>query len=95
MRLVWTERARDHLAGLHAHIAHDDPAAAARVLSRIIDLTATLLRAHPLGGRPGRVPGTRELVITGTPYLVAYAVAGDTITILAVLHGARRWPGAF
>lgn len=95
MKLVWTERSRAHLASLHDYIAADDPGAAARVVTRIIDLTASLLAEHPLAGRPGRVTGTRELVITGTPYLVAYEVAGETVTILAVLHGARRWPGAF
>ena len=42
--------------------------------------------------RPGRVAGTRELVITGTPYVAAYAVTAETIRILRVLHGAQRWP---
>ncbi len=95
MRLLWTERARDHLAALHGYIAGEDPAAADRALLRILDLTETVLVEHPRGGRPGRVAGTRELVITGTPYIVAYEIVGDAITVLAVLHGARRWPGAF
>lgn len=46
-------------------------------------------------GRLGRVHGTRELVIPGTPLLIAYRVRKDGIRILAVLHGARRWPGQF
>lgn len=46
----------------------------------------------PESGRPGRVPGTRELVIPRTPYVVAYALTGDRIRILRVLHGAQMWP---
>jgi hypothetical protein len=46
-------------------------------------------------GRVGRVPETRELVITGTPSIAAYRVAEDTMVILRVLHGARRWPEQF
>ena len=95
MRLLWTERARDHLAALHGYIAREDPAAADRVFTRVLDLTETVLVVHPRGGRPGRVAGTRELVITGTPYIVAYEVGDDAITVLAVLHSSRRWPGAF
>jgi toxin ParE1/3/4 len=51
-----------------------------------------LLAIHPEIGRPGRVRGTREFVIAGTPYLPAYRFAGDVVTVLRLLHGARRWP---
>ena len=51
-----------------------------------------LLATHPASGRIGRVPGTRELVITGTPYIVPYRVRGDAVEILRVFHGARKWP---
>ena len=50
---------------------------------------------HPYLGRDGRVPGTREHVIAGTPFVVAYRVHKDQIQILAVLHASRRWPEAF
>jgi len=53
------------------------------------------LAEHPRSGRPGRVEGTRELVVSGTPYIVAYRVAGEVVTILRVLHGARQWPHEF
>ncbi|MDB5571288.1 MAG: addiction module toxin, RelE/StbE family [Hyphomicrobiales bacterium] len=46
-------------------------------------------------GRPGRVAGTRELLVAGAPYVVAYRVNGAVIDILGVLHTARRWPEAF
>ncbi|HET6521471.1 MAG TPA: type II toxin-antitoxin system RelE/ParE family toxin, partial [Geminicoccaceae bacterium] len=53
------------------------------------------LAQHPESGRPGRVPGTRELVVSGTPYIVPYRVQGNTVQILRVLHGARKWPTRF
>ena len=43
-------------------------------------------------GRVGRVRGTRELVIAGTPYIAAYRVKGRVILILRILHGAQLWP---
>jgi plasmid stabilization system protein ParE len=46
-------------------------------------------------GPPGRVAGTRELVVSRTPYISAYQVADGEIVILDVLHGAQKWPGVF
>jgi toxin ParE1/3/4 len=57
-----------------------------------IEIAASQLAEYPLVGRAGRVPGTRELLVLGTPYLLAYRVKADAIEILRVLHGARRWP---
>ena len=45
--------------------------------------------------RPGRVPGTRELVIPRTPFVVPYRLKSDIIQILRVYHGAHRWPKSF
>ena len=53
------------------------------------------LAEHPRSGRPGRVKGTRELVVSGTRYIVAYRVAGEVVMILRVLHGAQQWPQQF
>ncbi len=47
---------------------------------------------HPEMGRHGRIEGTRELVISRTPYIAAYRITGDTVRILRVLHGAQLWP---
>ena len=47
---------------------------------------------HPYLGRPGRITGTRELVFSGTFYLAAYRIEADVVVILAVIHGAQRWP---
>ena len=46
-------------------------------------------------GRPGRIEGTRELVISRTPYIAAYRIAGDTVRILRLLHGAQQWPDEY
>ena len=43
-------------------------------------------------GRAGRVRGTRELAIDGTPYIVAYRIKGNVVEVLRVIHGAQRWP---
>jgi toxin ParE1/3/4 len=49
----------------------------------------------PYSGRVGRVPGTREIVVASTPYVIAYRIVEKTIHVLAVLHGAQDWPQTF
>jgi toxin ParE1/3/4 len=83
--------ARTDPAELVAYIATDNPSAAYRVHDAIRRQTE-VLATHPEIGRRGRVRGTRELVLTGTPYIAAYRVAADVVMVLRVLHGARRWP---
>jgi toxin ParE1/3/4 len=72
-------------------IAADNPRTAVAVDQRISDRVNRLLRL-PRSGRPGRINGTREMVITRTPCIVAYWIIGDTVRVLRVLHSARRWP---
>ena len=92
MKLLWTELALADLAALHAHISADNAVAADQMLNRIIVLAETQLPRMPDSGRLGRVPNTRELVVTGSPYFLPYRIAGEAIHILRVIHGARRWP---
>jgi toxin ParE1/3/4 len=73
------------------YIAQDNQTAAYAVHEAILRQVGRLAE-HPRTGRPGRVEGTRELVVSGTPYIVAYRVAGQDVTILRVLHGAQQWP---
>jgi toxin ParE1/3/4 len=91
VNVEWLDRAEADLTGLLLYIARANPRAAYAMHDRI---TARVeqLRTHPRIGRPGRVAGTRELVVTGTPYIVAYRVRPPAVFILRVLHGARRWP---
>jgi toxin ParE1/3/4 len=95
MTLIWSPEAIADLAALRVYIEQDDPAAAQRVALHIIRHVETSLPNSPEMGRPGRVPGTRELVIPRTPYIVPYRLVGNTIQVLRVFHGARRWPEAF
>ena len=94
MMLRWTAPALRDLEEIGEYIARDNPGAAAKVVAAIFHQT-DLLVDQPLIGRPGRVAGTRELVIVGTPYIAAYRIRDEEAHILAVLHGARRWPTRF
>jgi toxin ParE1/3/4 len=95
MTPVWSPEAIEDIASLRAFIEQDDPAAAQRVALHIVRNVETLLSQHAEMGRPGRVPGTRELVIPRTPFVVPYRLVGNTIQVLRVYHGARRWPDRF
>ena len=94
MRVRWTRRALRALDGIATYIAQDRPEAARRTVSRVEDAVGQLA-LHPSRGRAGRVVGTRELVVSGTPFIVPYRVRADSVEILTVLHAARRWPEDF
>ncbi|MDD2738435.1 MAG: type II toxin-antitoxin system RelE/ParE family toxin [Methylomonas lenta] len=94
MKLVWTEPARQDLREIFTYIAEENPNAARRLLAEIKE-RAILLQDNPQIGRAGRVDGTRELVITGTQYILPYRLKEQQIQILAVFHGARLWPDNF
>ncbi|MBA3811266.1 MAG: type II toxin-antitoxin system RelE/ParE family toxin [Caulobacteraceae bacterium] len=91
MRLRWSRRAVRDLGALQLYIAQDSQAAARRQTALILAATHGLPR-FPASGRPGRLTGTRELVVPRTPFVIPYRVRGEIIEILGVLHGRRRWP---
>jgi plasmid stabilization system protein ParE len=91
MQVRWLRTALRNLDEEAAYIAADDPAAARVVVGRVLE-AVDLLADQPALGRPGRVPGTRELVVPKTRYLVPYRVRRDTIEILRVFHTSRRLP---
>lgn len=94
MRVRWVEVALANLNAEADYIARDNPSAAARIVELIVRAVKQL-EQFPAIGRPGRVAGTRELVVTGTPYIVPYRVRGECIEVIRVLHGSRRWPTSF
>lgn len=91
MRILWTPRALADVATVLDRIAVEDPAAAGRLNDRLLDLVETSLSAQPMMGRPGRVAGTRELVVHQR-YILAYRVRRETLELLAFRHSARLWP---
>lgn len=94
MQVRWLRRALKDLDQAAEYVVRDNPEAAAQLVERIVT-SVEKLGTHPAAGRPGRVPGTRELMVSGTPYLVPYRVRGETVQILRVFHGARKWPEQF
>jgi toxin ParE1/3/4 len=89
--IVWAPRAIEHLAHLRSYIARDNPKAANRIASAVLDAVDRLAELPNLG-RPGRVAGTRELVVPGTPYVIPYRLRGDRLEVIAVFHGRQKWP---
>jgi toxin ParE1/3/4 len=91
MKVRWTRLAVTDLNNAYGYIAEEDASAAERLIDRIDDAVAILAR-HPAAGRAGRLRGTRELVITGTPFIVPYRVRRGQVELLALIHGSRQWP---
>lgn len=88
-RRVWSARAARHLSEIFDFIAAENPAAAGRVVARILSATERLER-HPFSAPAGRVPGTRQLVVPTLPYVVIHVVGPDAIEIHGVFHTARH-----
>lgn len=91
MRLVWARHALADRDAIFSHIEAESPRAAVNIDDQIVAAVRRLLD-FPESGRPGRIAGTRELVVPRTPYIAAYLVIADTVRILRILHGAQVWP---
>ena len=91
MRLKWTRRALREQDESFEWIVTENPTAAREVIDRMHSATR-LLAKNPKMGRPGRITGTGELVVSRTPYVVAYRIGAEQVEILAVIHHAREWP---
>jgi toxin ParE1/3/4 len=94
MEIIWRASALNDLEAVREFIMQGNPRAAARVLTSIRAAVGRLGR-HPSLGRAGRVEGTRELIISNAPYIVAYRVVENQVRILAVIHTSRQWPRRF
>jgi toxin ParE1/3/4 len=89
--IVWSPRAIDHLAHLRAYIARDNPKAATRIASALLEAVERLAELPNLG-RPGRIAGSRELAVPGTPYVMPYRLRADRLEVIAVFHARQKWP---
>jgi len=91
MRVRWLRKALANLNAEASYIATDDPAAARLVVTRVME-AVNGVADQPALGRPGRVPGTRELVVPKSRYIVPYRVRGEAVAILRLFHASRRLP---
>ena len=90
MKVIWTPEAEQERSDVVDYIAAENPRAAAK-MDKLFDLAAARLAKRPNVGRPGKIPGTREL-IPHESYRLLYEVADDTVWILALVHTSRQWP---
>ena len=90
MKVIWSARAMPHLVSLREYIAKDFGQNAALVAQRILQ-SVELLQTQPNMGRPGRLVGTRELVVPNTPFIIPYRVRNERLELIAVFHGRQRW----
>lgn len=95
MQLKWTDLAEKDLDNIETYIATENSRlVAVDVVLKVLNSCELILSNHPQAGRPGRVSGTRELVINGLPLIVVYRIVDrlDQLQILRVLHDAQQWP---
>jgi toxin ParE1/3/4 len=85
------KKANQNLEQIQEYISQVNPSAGIDTVFKIIKSVEILLD-HPAMGRPGRVMGTRELVVNGTPYIIPYRIKKEYVEVLRVLHAARQWP---
>jgi toxin ParE1/3/4 len=91
MQLRWTEEAANDLERIADYLLTHAPDRAPELVRAVYDAPSALL-TFPNRGRPGKKEGTRELVLSPLPYLAVYAVHGDVIYVVRMLHGAQKWP---
>jgi len=94
MQIKWLDLAVSDLQHIYEYIHYDNPNAAHKVAG-IICKKVEILSKSPHLGRPGRVPDTRELILSGFPYIIPYRVKNNVLEILRVLHTSLQWPEDF
>jgi toxin ParE1/3/4 len=91
MPIVWLSVAVQDILHIRTYITERDPQSA-RDVALQIDKSVNTLAAMPDIGRSGRIFGTRELVVKGTPFLVVYRVQNERVEVLRVFHGRQNFP---
>lgn len=88
MQVRWSPEAANDLEAIVRYVQKHSVTAAREIARRIYE-GASDLKTFPLRGRPGRRPGSRELVFSPLPYILVYRVTGDIIEISRIWHGAQ------
>jgi len=91
MQLRWSEAAAADIERIADYLFTHTPERAPRIVKMLYEAPETLL-TFPHRGRRGKKPGTREPVLSPLPWILVYAVRGDAIYVVRILHGAQQWP---
>jgi len=91
MLVRWTAGSADDLERITDYLFDEAPQHAGRIIRALYNAISGL-SMFPNRGRPGKKPGTRELVVRALPYIVVYQVSGDVVYVARILHGAQKWP---
>lgn len=91
MILDWLPAANDNRFEQLDYIAQDNPLAAIGQ-DEEIERQVNMLLQQPKMGRPGRLEGTRELVVSRTPFIVVYRLQTHRIEVIRLLHSSQQWP---
>jgi toxin ParE1/3/4 len=92
MLVRWTKPAADDLSQICDYTEKRLGAAQARRAAKCIYEAANVLKDMPLHGRVGRKPGTRELKVSGLPFVIVYRAGNEAAEIIRILHGSQQWP---
>lgn len=90
MKVRWSQDAEQDRREIFDFIEADNPVAAAK-MDLLFEKAADRAASFPQMGRPGELPGTREM-IPHPNYRLVYEIQDDAVYIHAVLHTARQWP---
>ena len=91
MKIRLAKLALQDLTSVKEYISKDKPDAALAVVKRILEAIENIA-LFPSMGRSGRVPHTKELVVSGTPLIIVYQVKQDALYVVRIIHTARKWP---
>jgi toxin ParE1/3/4 len=92
MQVEYTAQASSKLKAIREFIAHDNPAAARKVVTAI-EAEIDLLGYFPWNGRKTNIAGVMARTLSRYPYIVFYRIETEILVVLHILHGARRHPG--
>jgi toxin ParE1/3/4 len=91
IKLRWSTDAEADVDNLTNYIFKRNPLAAISMRDEI-ETRVQHLKTHPEGWKQGRAKGTREMVLTGTPYIAVYHVSAHEVEIIRILHAKQKWP---
>jgi addiction module RelE/StbE family toxin len=91
MQVKWLRRALRNLEQARNYVFQDNPTAAQELILKIQN-AANQLQNYPFMGKNGRVEGTKELIISNSPYILIYRVKEESVEVLRILHTSKRYP---